>query len=219
MADAVAGEIRQIIEAAVLARGHVLLALPGGKTPLGIIARLVQMPLDWAAITIIPGDDRLVAADDPLSNYGMLERALGASGARIVPLVTQGLEYHASARDASARLASLPWPPDLVWLGMGSDGHTASIFPGPDLEAALAPPADALALGVLPDPLPPEAPVARVTLTKPAILSARALILTISGAEKRAVLERALAQGVSSPYPVGRVLGDAQSPLMIHWCP
>jgi 6-phosphogluconolactonase len=101
---------------------------------------------------------------------------------------------------------------------MGDDGHTASIFVGPDLEAALEAPGGTRAAGVLPDPLPREAPVARVTLTRGAILAARELVVTITGPLKMALLERALAEGQSSHLPIGRVLAGAQQPIHVHWC-
>ena len=104
-----------------------------------------------------------------------------------------------------------------IWLGMGVDGHTASIFPGPDLDEALNGPKERRALGVMPDPMPKDAPVARVTLSKAAILTARSLTIAITGAEKRAVLERAIAEGVGSNLPIGRVLGDSDLAVDIHW--
>ena len=102
---------------------------------------------------------------------------------------------------------------------MGEDGHTASIFAGPDLEDALNAPTTRRAVGVMPDPLPPEAPVARVTLTRSAILSARTIVIAISGQAKRDLLEQAIEDGPSSTLPIGRLLAEAEQPIDIHWCP
>jgi 6-phosphogluconolactonase len=102
---------------------------------------------------------------------------------------------------------------------VGGDGHTASIFPGPDFDEALNGPKERRALGVMPDPLPPEAPVARVTLSRQAIVSSKALMIAVTGKEKRKVLEDAIKQGAGSPYPIGRVLADVELPVDIHWAP
>ena len=71
----------------------------------------------------------------------------------------------------------------------------------------------------MPEPLPTEAPVPRVTLTRAAILSARTILITIKGDEKRALLEQAIEAGHSSKLPIGRVLAEAEQPIDIHWCP
>lgn len=215
MADAVAGDVGFIVESALDARGESLLALPGGKSPIAIFERLRDAKINWKRVTIVPGDDRLVPVDDPLSNVALLAKHFMPLGARVVPIASANLGYRQAGEAADARLADLKWPPDLVWLGMGNDGHTASIFPGSDFDEALS--SKRRAIGVQPDPMPPEAPVARVTLTKSAILSARAIMITISGEEKKTVLEAAIEQGAKSPYPIGRVLADAEQPIDIHW--
>jgi 6-phosphogluconolactonase len=218
MAGAVAGEIVFIIENALEARGEALVALPGGITPIPIFERLAAAQVDWSRVTIIPTDDRLVPAGSPLSNVAPIMRHFRAKGAHVLPMATDGMaDYHAAGEAADAQLANLPWPPDLVWLGVGADGHTASIFPGPDLEDALDGPEARRAVGVMPDPLPAEAPVPRITLSRAAILSARALLLTISGTEKRALVERALQDGLHSGTPIGRVLAEAENPITVHW--
>ncbi len=102
---------------------------------------------------------------------------------------------------------------------MGGDGHTASIFPGPDYDEALNGPKERRALGLMPDPLPPEAPLARVTLSRAAIAASKALMIMITGDAKKKVLEQAIAEGASSPYPIGRVLADVELPIDIHWAP
>jgi 6-phosphogluconolactonase len=218
MAEAVALRVSGIIKEALAARHEALIALPGGKSPIPVFERLAEADIDWSRVTIIPTDDRLVRTTDPLSNYAMIARHFLPRGARIVPIATEGeADYRTAGSSADARLSDLKWPPDLVWLGVGADGHTASIFPGPDFEEALNGPQARRALGLMPDPLPAEAPVPRVTLSRLALLSARSLLLTLSGVEKRAVLKRALKDGTLSCTPIGRVLADAKVPIDIRW--
>lgn len=220
LADAVAGDVGFIIESAVEARDASLIAVPGGKTGPAVFKKLAAQSLPWKKVTIIPTDDRLVAVDSGLSNVREIARAFLPLGARVVPLTSEAADdYRLAGNAADARLQDLPWPPDLVWLGMGADGHTASIFPGPDLQAVLDAPKARRAIGVLPDPLPAEAEVARVTLTRAAILSARTVLITITGEQKREVLEQAIADGQSSRVPIGRVLAEIEQPIDIHWCP
>ena len=219
MADAVAGDIGFIVESAIDARNEALLALPGGSTPLPIFARLAEAQLPWKRVTIVPGDERLVPMDNELSNVRAIARAFLPAGARVIPITADIADYKLAGNSADARLQDLRWPPDLVWLGMGSDGHTASIFNGPDMDDALNAPKARRAVGVMPEPLPAEAPVARVTLTRSAILSARTILITIKGDEKRALLEQAIEAGHSSKLPIGRVLAEAEQPIDIHWCP
>ena len=220
LADAVAGDVGFIVESAVEARNASLIAIPGGKTAPAIFPKLAGQKLPWKRVTIIPGDDRLVPVDNDLSNVRAIAKAFLPTGARVIPIVSGTVEdYRLAGNAADALLQDLPWPPDLVWLGMGEDGHTASIFPGADLQGALDAPKARRAIGVMPDPLPAEAPVARVTLTRAAILSARTVLITITGQKKRDLLEQAIADGQSSKLPIGRVLAEIDQPIDIHWCP
>lgn len=217
MIDQVAGDIAFIIESALDSRGQALVAFPGGTTPKPIFEKLLEANIRWKNVTIIPTDDRLVAVNSEMSNVADIARAFLPKGARVLPLTSEAADYKLAGSAANARLADLHWPPDLVWLGMGADGHTASIFTGPDLDAALNPEKGVRAIGVAPDPLPPEAPVNRVTLTAPAIAEARTTMLVVSGAKKREVLEAAIEQGKKSAYPIGQVLERIDVPVDIYW--
>ena len=219
LADAISGDIGFIVESAVDARGSSLIAVPGGRTGPAIFPKIAAQKQQWKRVTVIPTDDRLAPMDSELSNVRAIAKAFLPTGARVVPIATEIADYKLAGNSADARLQDLPWPPDLVWLGMGEDGHTASIFPGPDLQEALDAPKARRAIGVMPDPLPAEAPVARVTLTRAAILSARTILMTVTGDRKREILEGAIADGHSSKLPIGRVLAEAEQPIDIHWCP
>jgi len=165
----------------------VALCLPGGSTPVPILRQLAAMPLPWQRITIWPGDDRVVPPDHPASNEGQLRRVLAPVGGEVVSLTIM---------DALPHFA-------LTWLGMGADGHIASLFPNIDPRAD-----DPRRIRQLtPDPLPPEAPFDRITLTIPALLDSDELVFVIRGAEKRALFEAAMAG--ESDLPIARLLGAA----------
>lgn len=168
--------------------GTVAITVPGGSTPFPILTELAAMSLDWPRLAIWPGDDRLVAEDHPASNTGRIRALLGPTGADIVTLD--------DARPVP-RFA-------IAWLGMGTDGHIASLFPSSDPRVDDPQPVRR----ITPDPLPPEAPFDRITLTIPALLDSDELLFVIRGAEKRALFEAA-ARG-ENDLPVARLLGAAR---------
>ena len=178
-------------EALAATAGEVAIAVPGGATPFPILANLAAMELDWRRVAVWPGDDRLVPEDHPASNLGKIRALVEGRGARVIALT----------EDAT--------PPRfaLVWLGMGADGHIASLFPNIDPRVD-----DPLRVRRLtPDPLPPEAPFDRVTLTIPALLDSEELAFVIRGEAKRALFEQAMAGG--NDLPVARLLGAARQPV------
>ncbi|WP_299194167.1 6-phosphogluconolactonase [uncultured Erythrobacter sp.] len=162
----------------------VAICVPGGSTPFPIFAELVKRDLDFARLEIWPNDDRIVPEDHEASNTGKIRALFEPVGAKVVAL--------APDLDVPAF--------DLVWLGMGEDGHIASLFPNIDPQTD-----DAQGIRVLtPDPLPPHAPFDRITLTLPALVRTDALMFVIRGEEKRAVFDAAAAG--ESDLPVARLL-------------
>jgi 6-phosphogluconolactonase len=165
--------------------------MPGGSTPFPIIGALIEdRHVDWAGREIWPNDDRIVPEDHEASNTGKLRALLEPAGAQIVPLTEGAAPPHFA----------------LTWLGMGADGHIASLFPNTD--PAVDDPQ--MVRRLTPDPLPPHAPFDRITLTIPALLDTDALVFTLGGAaDKRAVIAAA-ARG-ESDLPVARLLRAAMA--------
>lgn len=206
---------------ALASRGHALLSLAGGRTPLPAYRAFAALPLDWPKVVLVPGDDRCVPHDHPASNVGELRRIFEpADGVRIEPLTTADGDPAASERQARAMLARHAEPFDLVVLGMGGDAHTASLFPGASqLPEALDPRSTLEACRVDPDPLPPEAPFPRISLTAARLLRTRALHLVVTGEAKRAVLDRVYASPDPLRQPVAAILHAPGALVHVHWSP
>ncbi|MHA7819968.1 MAG: 6-phosphogluconolactonase [Erythrobacter sp.] len=188
-AEQIAGWIAARIEAALDAsEGRVDISVPGGSTPFPIFEELVKRDLDFARLRIGAGDDRVVPEDHAASNTGKIRAIFEPVGAEVASPASDDFE---------------PGRYALCWLGMGADGHIASLFPNTDPQVDDPDRVRRLT----PDPLPPEAPFDRVTLTIPALLDTGELMFVIRGEDKRAVFDEALAG--SHDLPVARLLGEA----------
>jgi 6-phosphogluconolactonase len=189
------------IGAAIEARGQCRLALAGGSTPRPVYQRLsLVTSIDWSAVHVFWGDERCVGPDDPSSNYRMACDAL-LDHVAVPPAQVHRIEAERGGVEAAAAYARVlgAEPLDLVLLGMGDDGHTASLFPGGaevEERAALAYAARA-----------PVAPHERVTLTLAAINAARAVWFWVVGAGKADRLQEVFTQVASGErvLPAARV--------------
>ncbi|MDP1685677.1 6-phosphogluconolactonase [Hydrogenophaga sp.] len=213
-----ADSIAQRLNAAINLRGHAVLAVSGGKSPIALFEALRVLPLEWQRVTVLLVDERCVPHDHAESNTALVRRHLlqdAAALATFVPffdtlpdtLDDAALRQLVDA--ANRRLATQPWPMDMAVLGMGEDGHTASLFPGaPGLGTALH------SSGPVAWVRPATAPHARLTLTLPALLATRELALAISGARKLAVFQQARL-GADESLPVSLILNQHQTPVSI----
>lgn len=242
LALALADDIAHRLAVAAAERGHAMLAVSGGKSPVALFKALAVQPRlvnAWQHITVVLVDERCVPPTHRDSNARLvLEHLLQgpAAAARWVPLVTaesfhRSFDNPGSARpdfdqipdaprlrlSAKARLAPLPWPLDVAVLGMGLDAHTASFFPGaPGLGEALAT-LDHCAW-VLPDPVLNNAHHARITLSLSTLLAARHLCLPLVGAAKQAVYAHARS-GPTADLPVSLLLCQHHTPVAVWLSP
>jgi 6-phosphogluconolactonase len=210
-AEAAANAIVTALEAALTDRGAASLAVTGGSSPGPIYDRLSASDLDWSHIAITLSDERWVNRDSPDSNERLVRERLlidKAATARFTPLKSQDTAEH-GAWTADLRVAALV-PFDVLLLGMGEDGHIASLFPGnPVLEQGLDPAAARL---VLHAPAGKPAPAQdRVSLTLAAMASARLILILTSGEAKRAVLEG------EGDEPVHRLIQAARGEVRLLW--
>jgi 6-phosphogluconolactonase len=218
LAQALAERVAEAARARLARAGTTAIALSGGTTPVKFFEALAQQPLAWAAVTLTLVDDRWVPPGSARSNAALLRAHLlqgEAAAARFIPLVNDAATPEQGLAATEAALRRLPLPFAAVVLGMGTDGHTASFFPGGDrLAEALAPPHDALVETMRAQ----GAAEPRITLTLPVLLQAEFLAVHIEGAAKREALMAALRPGAVEQMPVRAVLRHAPPPE-IFWAP
>ena len=164
-----AGAVADWLEARIAAAlattaGPVAIAVPGGSTPFPIMEQLVTRALDWSRVVVWPGDDRIVPEDHAASNTGKIRALFEPVGAQVATLCEDARPPHFA----------------VAWLGMGDDGHIASLFPNTDPQVD----DPRMVRRLTPDPLPPEAPFDRLTLTIPALLASDELLFVIRGENK-----------------------------------
>jgi len=215
LAEALARQVADALGAAVAARGRALLRVSGGRSPVLFFEQLARQALPWRQVLVGLVDERWVPSTHPDSNEALVRRHLlrdAAAEACLLGLYRPAASLVQAAELAAATQSGLA-PADVLVLGMGDDGHTASLFPAsPNLAEALR--ADC-ARTVLPMRAP-SAPAERLSLTLAVLRAARLPLLAIQGQAKLAVLARALQPGPAEELPIRALL---RAPLQIHWCP
>jgi 6-phosphogluconolactonase len=212
--ETLADDICAALAAGLDAHGRASLVVCGGSSPLGVFRELAGRELDWGRVTVLPGDERWVPETHADSNAGMIRRELlqgRAGAATFVSLYEPDAEPAAAIARIDARVEAVPRPFDYVLLGMGDDGHTASLFPdSPDIDAALSASTSCVVQTV------PRLAAPRISLTPHALLDSRQIGLLFFGGEKAAVFAAASGPGDLAQYPVRAVLRQQIVPVTTY---
>ena len=215
----VARDIAAQLVNAITVRGRAGLLVSGGHSPAGLFEQLRTQPLDWSRVSIALVDERWVEPTDPGSNERMVREALlrdRAAAARFFGLKNSAPSPDLGAAAAWSASAHIPRPVDVAVLGMGDDGHTASLFPGsPNLTRALDPEAPEGYIGMR----SPSAPHARLSLNLRALLDSRRILLHILGEAKLRTFDAASGPGPVEQMPVRAVLRQDRVPVDVVWAP
>lgn len=211
LSEAVANCLRDCLHT----QGHVVLAVSGGRSPIAFFEALAQQKLDWPNVTITLVDERLVPPQHTDSNAALVRRHLlqhAATAARFLPLVSEQTDVSDPAAALAETEAGFPMP-DIAVLGMGTDGHTASLFPqAPQLAAAVSPDCRTKLVHTSPVTAAHE----RIGMSLNTLAAVPQLFLSIQGADKRAVLEQAAAT-TTSEYPISLLLHQTNVRCKVYY--
>jgi 6-phosphogluconolactonase len=215
LADGLALKVAKQLSDAIDARGAATLVVSGGRSPVAFFQNLAKQKLDWSKVVVTLADERWVPVEHADSNAGLLKRYLlqgPAAKAQFLSLYSASANLEQAAEQADRLLAELP-PIDVLILGMGDDGHTASLFPNsPNLADALKVDGTRRCYPML----APTVPRQRLTMSRALLASARHTVLSISGQSKLTTLSAALAGDDVAAMPIRAFL---QPTLEIYWCP
>ncbi|MDP1933064.1 MAG: 6-phosphogluconolactonase [Gammaproteobacteria bacterium] len=209
-------EIGALLSTAIQERGRAAIAVSGGSTPRTLFDALSELDIPWSQVVVTLVDERWVETDDPASNALLVKRHLLrglAASALFVGLKSVDRNPFAAVAEVDARLRADVLPLDMVVLGMGDDGHTASFFSNAEgLDMALSMQTPEACAGIRPNGAPHE----RMTLTLNTLLGARHLLLHCIGAKKLSVLQAAMQPGPVNDLPVRAVLHQSKVSLEIY---
>lgn len=214
LAEQVMASLRQTLDL----HGSASLSVPGGRTPVPLFEALRRADLRWGDVGVTLTDERWVPAEHPASNAALVRKHLlqdQAAAARFVPLFNAAATAAAGASSAWQSLQAMPRPFAAVVLGMGEDGHFASLFPGNGALAGALDPAAVPACVAMQAPVAPEE---RLSLNLAALAMSRRLFLLVSGEPKRALLQRA-SVSVDASLPVSALLALRDPAPEVYWSP
>ena len=213
---ALVSKVTKLLTRAINERGTTSLVVSGGRTPVTFFYLLSQQVIDWSKVVVTLADERWVEADHSESNEKLVRENLlinEAHTAKFIPLKNSAIDAVRGEERAERDIEPIGQF-TLVILGMGADGHTASLFPGAEtLELGLDMNSGRTAIAVT----PPAAPHQRMSLTLPRLLNSQQIIIHISGAGKQNILQTAQAGNDIAELPVRAILNQQVAPLSIFW--
>lgn len=215
LTQALADFVESELGHAVALRGHASLVVSGGSTPKPLLTELSQRPLPWSQITVTLADERWVDVSSKDSNEAMIREVLlrdAAAEANFIPLKNSASTAAEGLEMCEQAIAKISLPFDVVILGMGEDGHTASLFPGVS-GSALNEKNSKLCAAIK----PPVAPHDRLSLTASAICNSRKIILHIVGEKKWQVYLDARKAGAVDMLPIRAILHQDDTPVDVYW--
>jgi 6-phosphogluconolactonase len=218
-AAALAAQVAAALREALLARGQASVVVPGGRTPSALFRALRRWEMDWSRVQVTLSDERWVPESHEASNAALVRRELlqeRAAAAQLIPLYQGAPSAAAGAAQSWQALARLPRPFDAVILGMGEDGHFASLFPG---APALGPALDVQTPGACVATRAPVAPTDRVSMNLAALIDARRLFLLVSGEGKRVLIESAAHSPPEVSLPIAALLAVREPVPEVYWAP
>ena len=211
--------VAEILRRGITARGAAGLAVSGGRSPIAFFHELARQVLPWKEVSITLVDERWTPTHNEDSNEHLVRTHLlrdGALQAKFVALKTTAIGPRDALAEREAIIRQMPWPLDVIVLGMGEDGHTASLFPGADnLRTAL----DLTRPNLLTAIDPPHAHHSRISLTLRALLQAKCIVLLIQNQRKRAVYQQARDGADVAQFPIAGILNQQEVKVEVFWTP
>ncbi|WP_018693751.1 6-phosphogluconolactonase [Algicola sagamiensis] len=209
-------QILALLEKGIAQKGQATIVFSGGSTPKPLFEHLSKQDFQWEKVTVLLADDRWLSTEHQDSNENLVKTHFiqdKASSASFISLVSEKASVFDAEDEIEARLEHLASDAfDVVILGMGDDGHTASIFPcSSQLTTALETPRSTIGVQ------PTTAPYERISLTKQRLLNARHMFLHIKGESKAEVLKHALASQDEQEMPIRAFLHQTQTPMTVFW--
>jgi len=222
LANALATRLATVLDAALVKRGVATLALAGGRTAPPVMKRLAGQARDWRQVTLLPTDERWVDAGHVDCNLRQLQSSFESRPEihwiSLAPAMATGEVDASHANAGLATIAATDF--DSVLLGMGIDGHFASLFSGASgLGAGLDLDNEDSAIAITPNPMPDAGPHPRISLTLARLLRSCHVMLAIVGADKRGVLDTAMQENDPTRLPVAALLHAPGTTVEIHWSP